>query len=516
MKTNNAIMAVMLLLAVGAGSYWLGTRSAQMPMVATSAKGDSANKILYYRNPMGLPDTSTVPKKDSMGMDYVPVFEKDQSESGQLNISLEKVQKLGVKSEAAAMRTLDKSIRATGRIEIDERRIYLISPKFEGWLEKVYVNTTGEQVSKGQRLFDVYSPELISAQREYALATQGEAALGNADQAARNSMKQLAESSRMRLKNWDIGDAQIVKSDDDALKQNIAFRAPVTGIVLEKNAVQGMRFMPGEVLYRIADLSTVWVVAEVAEQDISAIRLGGMVQVNVDAYPEKDLSGKISFIYPTLDTATRTVKVRLEVNNPKGMLKPAMFANVKVMDEHTSKVLTVPASAVIDSGTRQVVLVQLAEGNFEPRSVTVGKRGDNYVEILEGIAEGEQVVTSANFLIDSESNLRAALGGMSGQTSGPVDMPAAEGMPVVKPVTVGHQVQGTLDEIYEDGSVSISHQPIKVLGWPAMTMDFEVANSSLIKGIQPGAPISFEIVEREPGVWVITAMKAQAAQHKGH
>jgi len=506
MKTNNAIIVVMLILAVGSGSYWLGTRSTHMPMAATFAKEDSANKILYYRNPMGLSDTSPVPKKDSMGMDYVPVYEKDQSEGGQLNISLAKVQKLGVKSETVAMRVLDRAVRATGRIEIDERRIFLIAPKFEGWLEKLYVNTTGEQVSKGQRLFNVYSPELISAQREYVLATKGEAALGNADQAARDSMKQLAEASRLRLKNWDIGDAQTVNSAGDASTQNITFRAPVSGIVLEKNAVQGMRFMPGEVLYRIADLSTVWVVAEVAEQDIAAISLGAMARVEVDAYPEKDFSGKILFIYPTLDTVTRTVKVRLEVNNPKGMLKPAMFANVKVLDDHMGKVLTVPASAVIDSGTRQVVLVQLAEGRFEPRSIRVGRRGDNYVELLDGIAEGEQVVTSANFLIDSESNLKAALGGMSGNKAEKVES---------KVRTVGHQVQGTLDEIYEDGSVSISHQPIKALGWPAMTMDFEVANSSLTGGIKPGSRIDFEIVEREPGEWVITSMKAHSAQYEG-
>lgn len=510
---KNAIF-IGVLLAVGAGGYWLGTRT--QPVAASTVKADNSNKILYYRNPMGLPDTSPVPKKDAMGMDYVPVFESGQGESGQLTISLEKVQKLGVKSEKVALRVLNKTLRASGRIEIDERRSYTIAPKFEGWVEKLYVNTTGEQVVKGQPLFDVYSPELISAQREYALASQGVAALGDADQDAKKSMKQLAEASRMRLKNWGMDDAQIGATE----KQSITFLAPVTGIVLEKKAVQGMRFMPGEVLYQIADLSSVWVVAEVAEQDIASVRLGSIAQVKVDAYPQNDFKGKISFIYPTLDTATRTVKVRMEVANPRGLLKPAMFANVEIMDTHEAMVLTVPSTAVIDSGTRKLVLVQLAQGNFEPRTVRVGRRGDQYVEVLEGITEGELVVTSANFLIDSESNLKAALGGMSTNPAPVIEAAATEEhavhavMPKKKSAKVGHQVQGTLDGINADGTLSISHQPIEALGWPAMTMDFDLANSSLADGISPGSPISFEIVERKSGEWVIT--KLQAVKHEGH
>lgn len=430
------------------------------------------------------------------------------------------------------MRVLDKTIRAAGRIEIDERRTYIIAPKFEGWVDKLYVNTTGEQVGRGQRLFDVYSPELISAQREYELATKGEESLKAADQDARNSMKQLAEASRMRLKNWDIGDAQIVKSADDSGRQNITFRAPVSGIVLEKNAVQGMRFMPGEVLYRIADLATVWVIAEVAEQDIGAVTQGSMAQVSVEAFPEKDFSGKIAFIYPTMDPATRTVRVRLEVANPRGLLKPAMFASVSISSGDAHKVLTVPASAVIDSGTRQVVLVQLGQGNFEPRNVRTGRRGDQHVEILEGIFEGEQVVTSANFLIDSESNLKAALGGFDGHAAHataqdieqePVAVVAnehsahnGEVKPKIKSISVGHQVQGILEAIGDDGTVSITHDPIPTLKWPAMTMDFALANPSLVSGIQPGSAISFEIVERGAGVWVITKLEAKGRSHAEH
>ena len=512
MKNINVIAIAALLAAVAAGGYWLGSHRTEESGLRTeqAVSKEPARKILYYRNPMGLPDTSPAPKKDAMGMDYVPVYEGEVEQSGKgiVSIGVEKVQKLGVKSEAAALRALDKTIRAAGRIEINERRIYTIAPKFEGWVERLYVNTSGQAVSKGQPLFDVYSPELVSAQREYALAKQGETSLQSADgdapeYSARDGMKQLAESSMARLKNWDITDAQIRQLAGGNAKRNLTFHAPVSGIVLEKKAVQGMRFMPGEMLYQIADLSSVWVLAEVAEQDIGSVRVGGGVQTSVDAYPAQRFDGKVDFVYPTLNPATRTVQVRVELANPKGLLKPAMFAQVMLPAGSGGKVLTVPTSAVIDSGTRQVVLVQLAQGRFEPRSVKLGSRSENYVEVLGGIAEGEQVVTSANFLIDAESNLKAALSGMG----------TADAKPQPKAKSIGHQAQGVLKAVNEDGSVSITHEPIASLKWPGMSMDFALANPSLVTGIAPGSAITFEIVERGKGEWVITKLQAQ---HEGH
>jgi Cu(I)/Ag(I) efflux system membrane fusion protein len=426
-QISGMIPGAVLLLCVGVAGYWLGTRTSTEPMPATASMPVKAEpKILYYRNPMGLPDTSPVPKKDAMGMDYVPVFEGDEEASskqtmgsGQIVIGIDKVQKLGVKSEAAALRMLGRTVRAVGKIEIDERRAYTIAPKFEGWVERLYVNTSGQAVHKGQALFDVYSPELISALREYVLAVQGETSLKDAGGEAKDSMQQLAAASLARLKNWGIANEQIREFAQDKNqpkdKHSLTFYAPASGIVMEKKALQGMRFMPGEVLYQIADLSSVWVVAEVAEQDIGLIKVGSVAQVNISAYPDKQFAGKVDFIYPTLDMATRTVQVRVELANPDGLLKPAMFANVDLAVSHGGKVLTVPISAVIDSGTTQVVLVQLAEGHFEPRTVKLGSRSENFVEVLEGVAEGEQVVTSALFLIDAESNLKAALSGMDGQ-----------------------------------------------------------------------------------------------------
>jgi Cu(I)/Ag(I) efflux system membrane fusion protein len=439
-QISGMILGAALLLGVGLAGYWLGTRTSTAPMPATASVPAKAEpKILYYRNPMGLSDTSPVPKKDAMGMDYVPVFEggeeaggaKQTMGTGQIVLGIDKVQKLGVKSEVAALRMLDRTVRAVGKIEIDERRAYTIAPKFEGWVERLYVNTSGQAVSKGQPLFDVYSPELISALREYALAAQGESSLKDAGNDAKASMSQLAAASLARLKNWGIADEQIREFSQNKNqpqdKRSLTFYAPVSGVVVDKKAVQGMRFMPGEVLYQIADLSSVWVIAEVAEQDIGLVKTGSVAQISIAAYPERHFNGRVDFIYPTLDAATRTVQVRVELANPDRLLKPAMFANVELPVSNRGKVLTVPVSAVIDSGTRKIVLVRLAEGRFEPRTVKLGSRGENHVEVLEGLAEGEQVVTSANFLIDAESNLKAALSGMGSDNAPAPDQSRHEG-----------------------------------------------------------------------------------------
>ena len=533
MKQISAMLAVVLVVATAAtgGGYWLGWQKAEnrKQKTETAAQKEPARKILYYRNPMGLPDTSPAPKKDSMGMDYIPVYDGEEEPgsaaspfatsggSGQVKISVEKVQKLGVKTEQAAMRMLDKTVRAVGRVEVDERHIHNIAPKFEGWIEKLHVKTTGEPVRKGQALFDIYSPELVSAQREYAIAMQGVAALKDADADTRQSMQRLAEASLLRLKNWDISEQQVKDlASSGATKRSVTFHAfhtPVNGIVLEKKALEGMRFMPGEVLYQIADLSSVWVIADVFEQNIESVYAGSKARIKLDAYPDTSFTGTVSLVYPTLNAATRTVPVRIEIANPKGLLKPAMFANVEIPVGGKDEVLTVPSSAVIDSGTRQIILVQLEPGRFDPRVVKLGSRSENHVEVLEGIAKGEQVVISANFLIDAESNLKAALSGLDSHVgSAPTTVQKQQDTATV----VGHRVQGTLNAIGADGTANITHGPVESLNWPGMTMGFALANSALATGIKPGTLITFEIVERKPGEWVITSLKAKPAEPSGN
>jgi RND family efflux transporter MFP subunit len=537
-KLVKVSLAVLLLLGVAAIGYWAGSKSrieesgARIQDSGLKGAAKAERKVLYYRNPMGLADTSPVPKKDSMGMDYVAVYEGEVSNENVVNISVDKVQKLGVKSEAAAMRELNTTLRVTGRIEIDERRTYTIAPKFEGWVEKLYVNSTGQIVSKGQPLFEVYSPELVSAQREHALAVQGLGALNGADDETKKSMQRLADASAARLKNWDVAGASLAElpsPQSSPLKgrgsererqsstpdsSHITFRAPVSGAVLEKKAVQGMRFMPGEVLYQIADLSSVWVIADVPEQSIAQLQLGSRAQVTVDAYLNQIFDGKVEFIYPTLNTATRTVPIRIALQNSKGLLKPAMYASAQIAVGKLGKVLSIPSSAVIDGGARKVVLVRLAEGRFEPRTVTLGSRSEDYVQVLSGVAEGEAVVTSANFLIDAESNLKAALDEFNRDSS---KLKNTSLTPALsrgeRESVIAHQAQGVLEAINADGTVSITHQPIKSLNWPGMTMDFALANSALVNGIATGSSIKFELVERAKDEWVITKLQAQ---HGGH
>jgi Cu(I)/Ag(I) efflux system membrane fusion protein len=522
-------LGVIAVALAAAGGYWLGNRgSTHLPGETTALAGASSlagdtgtkeRKLLFYRNPMGLPDTSPTPKKDPMGMDYIAVYqggeESGPAPAGQIRISTEKVQKLGVRTEAARLRTLDQTVRAAGRIEADERRTYAIAPKFEGYVERLHVNVTGQPVSKGQPLFEVYSPELVSAQREYAIAMQGVASLKDAGGPALSGMQQLAESSLQRLRNWDVSDEQIrALAGSGEARRTLTFRSTVSGIVTEKKAVQGNRFMPGEVLYQVADLSSVWVIAEVFEQDLGLIRTGAQAQVRINAYPGTSFGGKITYVYPTLKAETRTVPVRVELANPGLLLKPGMFAQVEVSVSGKGTVITVPVSAVIDSGTRQMVLIQQGEGRFEPRPVVLGARSDTHVEVIEGVKEGEEVVVAANFLIDAESNLKAALSGFSSPppaTPASAQTQSVPGPGVAK--SVGHQAEGTVDSVDpKEGTVSLSHGPVASLKWPAMTMDFRAANATLLQSFKPGTKVAFEFVERQPGEWVITSVKPAGAR----
>lgn len=490
-------VALLAALAVAAGAgYWFGGQRAHVAHEASTgaaAPEQGGRKILYYRNPMGLPDTSPTPKKDSMGMDYIPVYEGEDEDAGSgVKVSEAKIQRLGVRSVPVERRAPDAIVRATGRVEVDERRLATITPKFEGYVEKLFVNATGQAVARGAPLFEAYSPELLATQREYAIAMQGLAQVKGGDEVTVAGMKRLADSALERLRNWDVTDEQIARlAAGGAPQRSLTFRAPAGGIVLERKATQGMRFMPGEVLYQLADLSTVWIIAEVAEQDIGRVRTGLTARARLDAYPGQEFAGRITYVYPTLKADTRTAEVRVELPNPQGRLKPAMYAQVEIAVAGSPQ-LVVPNSAVIDNGTRRVVLVDKGEGRFEPRDVKLGARGDEYTAVTDGVREGERVVTSAAFLLDSEANLKAALGALTG------------GSDTAK---VTHSAVGTLDDVdAKTGTLLITHEPVESLKWPKMTMEFVPANDAIAGKVKPGAAIEFDFVERKPGEWVVTKM----------
>ena len=416
------LVATLIAAALGAGYWWGAKKVSSTAAMSAVGAAKSERKVLYYRNPMGLPDTSPVPKKSPDSMDYVPVYEGEEPATGVplVKISADKVQKLGVRTEPAALRDLIRTVRAVGIVQANERGLYTVAPKFEGWIQKLYVNTTGQAVRKGQPLMDIYSPDLITAQQEYFIAMKGIQAIKDGSPEVQASMNRLMESALQRMRNWDISEIELKQLQNEGkTRQYLTLRSQANGVVLEKPSIEGKRFMAGEMLYQIADLSSVWLLAEVFEQEIGLVRQGQAVRIRVDAYPDKTFTGTVTFIYPTVTPETRTAKVRIELANAGGLLKPAMFARVEMASTRTKgRTVAVPDSAVLDTGARQLVLVQREEGKFEPRTVKVGMRADGYIEVLEGIKAGENVVVSANFLIDAESNLKAVIGGMSGMAMG--------------------------------------------------------------------------------------------------
>jgi membrane fusion protein, copper/silver efflux system len=377
--------------------------SAPKPQV--SAAGP--RKIIYYRNPMGLPDISPVPKRDSMGMDYIPVYEGEVSDDGTtVRVSLDKIQRSGVRTETVEARVLVRPVRAVGTVKIDERRLTIVALRSDGYIEDLFVNATGQSVRAGEPLFRVYSPQIQLAQVDLMVAMRAAPRAATGADAER-----LLDGAMQRLRNLGIPESRIKEVRETGTNpRTIDWPAPASGVVIAKRVINGQRVIAGEELYRIADLSYVWVIADVAESDLAAIKRGTPSAVTVRAYPAQPIEGLVTFIYPELRPETRTARVRIELPNPDGRLIADMYADVVFRIGTDEKpVIAVPDSAVIDSGTRQVILIAKGEGRFEPRAVKLGRRGDGYVEILEGIKEGETVVTSATFLIDAESNLRAAL-----------------------------------------------------------------------------------------------------------
>jgi membrane fusion protein, copper/silver efflux system len=513
------IVATLIGAALAAGYWWGSAKPTESP--ASNAPETSAPKgkgILYYRNPMGHPDTSPVPKKDSMGMDYLPVYEGEEpSDASVVKISAEKIQKLGVKTEVVALRELARTVRAVATVQPDERRLYTVAPKFEGWIHRLYVNTTGQAVRKGDALMDVYSPELITAQHEYLIGKKGmQHAAAEGSPESGEAMQRLAESTLRRLRNWDISEADLqALQQEGQVKHYVTLRSAASGVVLDKLAIQGERFMPGEVLYQIADLSRVWTLVDVFEQDLALVHRGQSATVRMVAYPDKVFNGKVTFIYPTVMPETRTTKVRIELPNNQGLLKPAMYGRVELVSSlGKEKVLAVPESAVLDGGTRQLVLVAQGEGRFEPRTVKLGMHADNYVEVLEGLTAGEAVVVSANFLIDAESNLKAVLGEFSdyppGSSGGNERVKSRAS--VAAPVSMSHHGEGSIEAMdWAHAKITIAHGPIASLNWPAMRMDFMVRDPALLQSLKPGQKVDFEIVEESAGEYAIVRIQSVGA-----
>ena len=384
------------------------------PVYADEGKPAAAErKVLYYHDPKDPNYKSDKPGVNpETGNDLEPVYQGE----GMVQISPEKQQLIGVKLGTVEMAAGNRTIRAVGKVTLDETRLARVQTKVEGWIDQVFVDFTGKLVEKGQPLLTLYSPEMLSTQQEYLLALRSREAMQHSTmEGMAGYSESLVAASRRRLELFDLSEGQITALEGDKKPQkNITLYAPITGYVLNRNALPNQRVMPDTELYTLVDLSRVWVVADVFEYEAGLVRLGQQATVTLASYAGKKVAGRVSNILPQVDPMTRTLKVRIELENPDMLLKPEMFADVEFRMAAVSR-LSAPVEAVLDSGKKKTVFVDRGDGYFEPRVVETGERMGDRVEIRSGLKAGERVVTSGNFLIDSESQLKAAASGMGHQ-----------------------------------------------------------------------------------------------------
>lgn len=389
------IVAVLAAAATGVAAYMFRERLATAPLI-----GD------WFTAGEDHPPGHVMPAAESRGV------EPSVEPRAPLTLDLRRQQLIGVRTAPVARTELTPTVRTVGTVRYDETRLSDVNLKLEGWIRELHVDFTGQFVAQGQPLFTLYSPDLLTTQNEYLLALKTRDQLGQSQiPDARDSAERLVESARQRLELWDLPPEELRALDETRqARTTVVFRSPVSGYVIEKQAVQGMHVAAGQTLYRVADLSRVWVEADVYEQEMPLLRVGRSAIVTLDAYPGERFTGRSVYIYPFVEERTRTVRVRFEFPNPNGRLRPGMYANVE-LQAPAGTGLTVPGNALVESGRQQIVFVALGNGYFEPRQVRVGRRLEDRVEILENLKEGEQVAVGATFFLDSESQLRGALEG---------------------------------------------------------------------------------------------------------
>lgn len=373
---------------------------------------ESDKKIAYWRAPMDPTYISEKPGKSPMGMDLVPVYEGEESGGASIQIDPAVVQNMGVRTDVVKRAPFRRIIRTVGHIDYDEETVHLVNLKFDGWIERLFVNKTGELIKKGTPLFEVYSPQLVATQEEYLLALKNRDKLSDSSfEQVRAGAEDVLKASRQRLKYWDITQKQIEELEKTGeVKRTLKIFSPANGIVAHKNAVQGAFVKAGSDLFRIADLSKVWVLAHVFEYELPWIEVGQKVEMELPYIPGNKFVGSVDYIYPYLDPKTRDVKIRLVFHNAGLKLKPQMYANIEIESEGGENVLVIPSEAIIRSGKRNIVFLAEGGGRFQPRDIIVGPEGENgMVKVMAGLEEGQKIVTSSQFLLDSESRLREAI-----------------------------------------------------------------------------------------------------------
>ena len=508
MKMAQFWIGVILFGTVTAGAgYLVGLKQDKRPG-AQQLQGSSSSadrKILYYRNPMGLPDTSPVPKKDSMGMDYIPVYEsdlggQDERDSPIVTIPPEVMNNLGVRTETVNTADLWREINTVGYIDLDESKISHVHLRTEGWIHNLTIDSEGERVKKGELLFTLYSPLLVNAQEEFIQALAG------------NSNK-LITASRERLYSLGLTKSQLDQLEKSRkAEQHVATYAPQSGFVFKLLVRHGMYVKPENEVMALANLDTVWLLAEVFERQANWVRIGQTAEASLPSMPGEVMQGKVDYIYPDLDPKTRTLRVRMRFNNSEGILMPNMYAHVVIHGEAMHDVLYVPREAIIREESGERVILSLGAGRFKARPVVAGIESGNRVEIKSGLEAGDVIVISAQFLIDSESSLKASLQRMEPRKEqsnvSPVmkqNPDSVEGEDRSMPVDNQIMAAGTVRSVDKDThKLKITHDPIKELNWPVMTMDFIVADDVPLEEIRAGDMIHFGMKKSEADQYIIS------------
>ena len=451
-------------------------------------------EILYWVAPMDPNYRRDEPGKSPMGMDLIPFYsEEGGDDSGAVTVSPATVQNLGIRTASAEVGKLWKRVDTVGYVDFDENRISHVHLRTEGWIDRLVVNSEGARVKEGDLLFELYSPTLVNAQDEYL-------------QAMRSNNRRLLAASHDRLRALGVDEQQInmIKKTRKP-EQLIKIRASQDGIVAKLNAREGMFVKPQMEVMTLADLSTIWIQVEVFERQANWVKAGKPAEITVPYLPGRTWEGAVEYVYPSLDPQTRTLRARLRFANPDESLKPNMFVNVTVFGGAERDVVSIPREALIRTGEGERVIISLGEGRFAPREVVSGIESGERVEILKGLKGNEEVVTSAQFLLDSEASIKAGLNRMS-EPEMQTDMDMQKNMPDSKMITG----KGMLRELMPDErKINVSHEPIPALGWPDMTMDFRVAEKVSLEGLKPGQAIEFDMVEKDD-VYIIEAIRPVA------
>lgn len=411
-------------------------------------------KILYYRSPMNPNQISKVPMKDEMGMDYIPVYENELSNSGVVKIDPVVVQNMNVKTTSVGIKEISSKIVTNGVLKTNETQDYIVTTRVNGYIQKLYVNYTGQKVHKGEKLMDIYSPELVAAEQELVTALSYQYTVKNST-ISHASGDELLKNAVQKLRLLEISESEINRiKETKNVKTYTTLYAQNTGTVISKNILEGQKITAGQPLMEISNLSTLWLLADIYEYELSKVKVGSKARIRFNFFPEKEFSGRITFIYPTIDPKTRTATIRIDLSNHNGLLKPNMFAKVEIDGKNIGKYPVVPEQSVIRSGFQNTVIQSLGNGKFKPINIDLGDYSNGYYQVLNGISEGDKIVTSAQFLIASESNLQSALSQFSSSSdSGKANRIIKEKPNSSSVMSLNSQKNSVKQDAFENGAI---------------------------------------------------------------